>query len=187
MSSYIEYILSNGNKNCNLEEKEIRLIMANVSQKCSASTSRLFTRYLYKDLVYEIGGNQVKTWRKTPVSIDVHVSSSNNREILEAKFNMDKIPCYMFPSTLQIYDNAVVTKTVYSLHKNVLINFETMTFDTTNDAISNGTTTTSVPTTVNKVFVSYNKDIKDDPDTVKLTIDRAISLLQWVPTWKTEH
>lgn len=179
MTSYIEYILSSGNRNCNLEEKEIRLLMANVSQKCSASTTRMFTRYLYRDLVYENGANQVKTWRKTPISINVLSASSGSgtsigaREILEAQFNMDKIPCYMFPSTLQIYDNADVTKTVFSLHKNVLINFETMVFDATN--------------IVNKVFVSYNKDIKDDPDTVKLTIDRAISLLQWVPTLKTEH
>ena len=195
--SYIEYIVSRTNRNYNLEENDFKSMLSQVSKNSNvAPTTRRFTRYLHRDLVYENNGvDQVKTWRKTPVVVSTFVASSgkDDREILLASYNRDKIPSYMFPSTWNIYDDADVTKTTFCLHKNVYISFECAIYRVPSAQAVAPLTVAAVADSgqvlqvVYKVSVNCSKDPKDDTKTISSLIDRAISLLQWVPTLKTDH
>jgi len=173
-ASCIEYIMSYDDKNFDLKKEELVSLMGAVCGKYKTSGTRYeFTRYIYKDLVYEVGQSDIKTWRKTPLSLGLEkrqAQAQSQRTIIRAEYNQDKIPCYLFPSTRRIYDHSDVLKTTVRIHTNVFINFETQVYD-------KGQT----QTTVHKVYINYNMSThnKDDPDTIKAIIDQALEVLQW--------
>ena len=108
--SYIEYIVSPSSDSYNVEKKEMSRMLATVSKQYKGTTKR-FTRYFYQDLVYESGVNEVRVYRKTPPTIE---TSINN--FIKATMNKEKLPYFMFPSTIQIYDNMDVTAITFRVH-----------------------------------------------------------------------
>ena len=156
--SYIEYIVSPSSDSYNVEKKEMSRMLATVSKQYKGTTKR-FTRYFYQDLVYESGVNEVRVYRKTPPTIE---TSTNN--FIKATMNKEKLPYFMFPSTMQIYDNMDVTAITFRVHTNIYINFETQNY--AQDKMI-----------INKVFVNYNVDARDDTDTIANLIKRAQEML----------
>lgn len=172
-ASSIEYIMAYDDHDFNLKKKEMAELQAAASRKYNtAGTRREFTRYVFNDLLYEVGASEIKTWRKTPLAISTLASASASpspgRAILKAEYSQDKIQSYLFPSTRRIYDHSDVVKTTFRIHTNIYINFETQ----------------SRPDSdlVHKAYISYNMPphAKDDPDTIKAIIDGAIALLAWI-------
>jgi hypothetical protein len=181
--NYIEHVVCHANNVYKLEKKEFSILMSSASKATATKTppTKHFTRYLFEDMVYECSSADVRTYRKTPkVLKTTHSDSDSDKHIMEGSYNKEKIPFYMFPSTTSLYDTSDVSSTVFRVHNNVFINFEMQSFDSDISDISNVSGSGSGSETIYKVFVNYNVDPRDDPDTIKTVIDRTLGFLQWV-------
>lgn len=184
-SNYIEYVVCLENRVYNIEKTKFNTLLSSVqnqSKKGHTAKHLRFTRYIYKDLVYECSDSaDVRTYRKTPLSLTVKQSDKDKDkdiciDIMQGNYSKEKIPFYMFPSTTGLYDVVDVQSSVFRVHNNVFINFETQRFTNSKDS-----------TDVFKVFINYNVDPRDDAELVKTIIEKAVStlLLQRVPTFET--
>jgi hypothetical protein len=128
--------------------------------KCFQKNS---TRYLYDDLVYEVSvsqtGPEVKTYRRT--SLEMVACNKGMSRLLYAK---EKIPYYMFPSTMDICDIVTSSNVAFRIHNNVYLNFEVTKSDNSDEYFY-------------KVFVNYNHEKDVDLTFVQTKIDEALGLL----------
>jgi len=176
--NYVEYILfsqhlSNSNYtniNIPLHEFERKLKLISRNKKCF---EKRWTRYIHTDLVYEVyeGPPEIKTYRIVPVSVKDQIGQNENQPIIEAAYQKEKLPFFMFPSTRHMNDVVSIHSTLIRLHNHVYINFERQISKTSQ--IKNG----SFFQKDHKIFVNCNKDEYADKDNINKIVEDAIKML----------
>lgn len=119
-----EYVLANAPDNLyyNVSSERFDFILSHL-KKTIHFKQESHTSYFHKDLVYESHKADVKTYRMIPLHID-----TNEKNFIKLNFFKEKIPFYMFPSTLQIHNIIDIHSMYCKIDKNLTIIFEKQTF-----------------------------------------------------------
>jgi hypothetical protein len=143
------------------QSKFIQLLKAvkRRKQKCCQKNS---TKYMYEDMVYEVSGPEVKTYRRASLSIESMESKSCH--MIRLLFAKEKIPYYMFPSTMNICDIVTCSNVAFRIHNNVYLNFEVTKSDGSDEHFY-------------KVYINYNHDKDADMTFIQTKINEALDLI----------
>lgn len=168
MVNYIEYVVTKPQDGSyQIEKKKFYDLLGKISHKLNTSGSQKhYTRYIFEDMHYDASNTESKTYRLFPKELEAEDCSC----ISKASYVKEKIPFYMFPSTLRIYENFDLTAVVFRIHRNIFINFETHTF-TNNGQV------------IHKIYINHNVDERDDTLTINKKITDSLALLQSAPTF----
>ena len=158
--NYTEYTY----ESFNMPDADFVYIFKKVKPQFPICFQQSFIRYVRENRVYEFhtlvknNNSKLKVYQKDPceVSFDgtYHVTSYNKR----------KIPYYLFSSDKNYDTMTNVTKTIFRIHNNIYLNFETTTYPDDD-------------THFNKIYINYNHEIKIEEKLICSLIDKTKSLI----------